>query len=144
MVKKIIELKADGLGLLVDNEPFLIPDDLCLNFISKSYDLTNAFISLKNGKEEGQYKLKKEFNVPEQFLIGGKLEITVRIYHGSSFVKTWAIIPIKMVETEFGIHAFDFLEELDQRYQQVCKKLNEVIEKHNALEEHVSELKENY
>lgn len=143
-MKKTIELNPNGIGRLVEHEPFLLPDELEIDFKSKSYDLSNSFVSLKNGKETGQYKLTFPFNVEKRFLIGGKLEITVKSYVKETPVKTWAVIPIKMVESKYGIHAFDFLSALEDKYNQLLEKVNELIEKHNELEETVQEMKENY
>lgn len=139
-----IELKSEGVGRLANREPFLIPDELELEFKCKSVQLNNAFISLKNGNEKGQYKLKNPFVVPERFLFGGNLEISIKSYVGETIIKKWAVIPIKLIESEYGIHAFDFLDLLNEKYNKLFAKVNELIEKHNELEEHVKDLKENY
>ena len=139
-----IELRNDGIGRLTKSEPFLLPDELQLEFKSKSVQLNNAFISLKNGNEKGQFKIKNPFVVPQRFLFGGNLEMSVKSYVGETVVKKWAIIPIKLVETEYGIHAFDFLEVLNTKYNELYGKVNEIITKHNKLEEHVEDIKENY
>jgi hypothetical protein len=142
-MKKIIELNQNGIGRLTEREPFLLPDTLELEFKTKNYDLSNAFISLKNGVEEGKFKLTFPFVVDKRFLIGGKLEMTLRLYANDVLVKTFAITPIKLVETTYGIHAFDFLSLLEDKYNKLFEKVNELIEKHNALDEHVADIKEN-
>ena len=139
-----IELRNDGIGRLTKSEPFLLPDELQLEFKSKSVQLNNAFISLKNGNEKGQFKMKNPFVVPQRFLFGGNLEITIKSYVGETVIKKWAIVPIKLIETEYGIHAFDFLEMLNAKYNELFGKVNEIIIKHNKLEEHVEAIKENY
>ena len=143
-MKKIIELNQNGIGRLTERESFLLPDNLELEFKTKNYDLSNAFISLKNGAEEGKFKLTFPFVVDKRFLFGGKLEMTLRIYVKDTLVKTFAITPIKLIETTYGIRAFDFLSALKDKYNKLFDKVNELIEKHNELEETVQEMKENY
>ena len=155
-MKKTIELNRDGIGRLAKHEPFLLPDGLEIIFKSCGYDLTNAFVSLRNGTVKDIYKLTTPFKVDEKFLFGGNLNISVKAYSGDICVKTWSILPIKLVEADYEIQAFDYLGDIEERleklekdyvpyskYLEVVEKLNNVIQNHNELAETVSEIKEN-
>ena len=155
-MKRIIELDRNGIGRLANNEPFLLPDGLELIFRASGYDLSNAFVSLRNGSVKDVYRLASPFKVDEKFLFGGNLNIGVKLYSGGVCVKNWAILPIKLVESDFDIEAFDYLGDLEARvemfekdyvpigrYNEVVDKLNKLIDKHNELTETVRDLKEN-
>ena len=55
---------------MIDNE----------EFIKSQYDLTNAFISIRNGVVKGQYKLKNPFRIDDKFLFSGNLNVGITTY----------------------------------------------------------------
>lgn len=124
-MKKRIELNKNNVARLDNTEPFLMPDGLELEFNS-TYDLTNAFVSLKNGEAQGQYKLTKTFKVDEKFLIAGTLNVGVIAYHNGTPIKKWAILPIKIIESDYGVVAFDYLADIDKRLS-ALEKSHQII-----------------
>ena len=142
MVKKII-LSDNGVGQIEDTAPFLLPDELSINFESK-YDLSSAVVGVQNNNEQGVYKYSSEFKVPQKFLFGGLLKLTVRAYAGDTLVKSWGISPIKIVEAEGKIIAFDLLTSTIKRVDTIQGIVEDIASKHNGLVEHVKSLKENY
>ena len=154
-MKRIIELNRNGIGRLVNHEPFLLPDGMELVFKTSGYDLSNAFVSVRNGTVKDIYKLTTPFKIDDKFLFGGNLNLSVKLYSGETCVKTWAVLPIKLVEADYEIQAFDYLGDIEERlnniekdyvakekYNALVEKLNNLIEKHNTLAETVSEMKE--
>ena len=154
MVKKIKLLNY--YARLIDNEPFLLPDDnLTLNFKHQGYDLSNAFISLRNGERTAKYKFNNLFVVPQEFLFVGDLHIKVEMYLDGEKAKQWIVLPIRIRETDNGIQAFDVFSSLEkqiqsikedyvskEKYNFVVNKLNEIISKQNELADTVSAMKE--
>ena len=156
-MNRIIKLSKSDVVRIENTEPFLLPGTLTLKFNAIGYDMQNAFISIQNGTIKGHYRYKKEFVIDEKFLFSGKLNITVHLYMDEKVVKEWHVLPLKIVETEFGIQCFDFLTELEKKIESletntvdkesfnlVTTKLNELSEKHNELAETVIAIKENY
>lgn len=154
-MKKIIKL-LDNHARLGDYEPFLLPDDnLILSFEHKGYDLTNAFITLRNGEIIEKFKFKKSFEIPKKFLFVGDLYIKVEMFLGGEKAKQWITLPIRIRETETNLVAFDLLNAIEKKLEflekntvsndtflKVVEKLNEVVEKQNELAETVSSIKE--
>lgn len=154
---KTIELTREKFARLLEKEPFLLPDILKLDFQSIGYDLTQAFITLKNGEVKEKFLLEKPFTVPEKFLFAGMLNISIDTYHKGMLVKHWDCLPIKVVETEEEMHCFEYVAELEKEikdlkentvskveYEKLVNKINEIIDKQNEIAETVSEIKENY
>ncbi len=124
---KLIELKKDGSGRLANNEPFLLPDALELKFISFGYDMSNVFVSLRNGPIKQYEKLVGDkIIVKDDLLFAGYLNIRVQLYHDGQLSKKWDVFPIKLIETVDGINAFDYLRIIEE-------KLDKTIEDVNAL-----------
>lgn len=148
---KTIELKG-SIGRLLHKEPFLMPDKLQFDFKHIGYDLSNAFIVLRNGDITITEKLTKPYIVPKQVLFSGDLHIKIEMYLGEKKAKEWSICPLRIKETRPGLVINDLLYELDKKVTNIVDKdtfnklltiVNELIEKHNKLAETVSELKEN-
>lgn len=156
-MKKEIELTRNAIARLSNVEPFLLPDNLELEFFSKEYSLRNVFISLQNGDVKGQYKYTKPFNVDNRFLFAGKLNIGITMYIDGEIAKRWSVSPITIKETHFGIVAFEKMtllsnevKEIKENYVSKSKfnklldKVNELAEKHNQVVETVNAIKENF
>ena len=154
MIRKIT-LGKDNVARLGNTEPFLLPGKLAIEFES-NYDLTTAFISLKNGKIEGIIPLKKHLEIPSEFLFAGTLNLAVKLYHRDTVVKEWYCLPIRIIETEFGIQAFDLLGDIEKRLKAIeesattkeehkvlTEAFNELASSFNTLVETVSQIKEN-
>lgn len=156
-MKKTIELNQSAIARLTDSKPFLLPDELELEFNCKEYSLKDAFITLQNGKIKGRYKLTQPFYVDKALLVAGKLNMAIALYIDGEMVKKWDVLPIIIKETVFGITMFDELGEINKKldeinknyvskeeYVKLLKKTNELIEKQNELADTVSAIKENY
>ena len=116
-MKKIIELKG-GIARLKDNSAVLLPDDLELEFKSVGYDLTHAFITLKNGETTAKFRLTQPFKVDGRLLYAGKLLGRIDAFIGDETTpyKSWDLLPIKITETEDGkIEVFDYLTRLEEK-----------------------------
>ena len=146
----------NNFGRLADSEPFLLPDTLSLRFRHQGYDLSSAFVTLKNGEKIGKVKFSNPFNIPKEFLFAGDLSLKIEMYLGGEVAKQWNMLPIRILETPTGLETFDVLTELEkelqtikedyvpkEKYILVVEKLNELVEKQNVLAETVSAIKEN-
>lgn len=131
-MEKTIELNKNGVGRLVDHEPFLIPDELTLNFIAKDYDLSNAFVYLKNGNKNGKFKLASPFKIDGEYLTAGYLNIRVDLYLGENLAKRWDILPIKILEVPSGFEVKDYLGELEKKIEDLTGRVSR-LEKQNEI-----------
>lgn len=154
---KYIELNRSAVAMFSDRQPFLIPDNLTLKFKGYGYDLSNAVITLENGKTKKQFAFSHTFDVPNEFLFEGNLRIKITASIGEFIRKEWNCLPLRIIETSDETRAFDELAELQKEikdikanyvprkdFDVVLDKLNEVIEKQNTIAETVGAMKENY
>ena len=152
---KTIELGRNNLARIKENEPFLLPDTLVLDFVSTRYDLSNAFVSLQNGKIKKQIKLTSPLLVDEELLFEGILNIAVHIYEEGKCIKSWYCLPLEIKETQHGVVAFDKLNEIEKKLDFVINNFvsqdqfielktfcNSLGKNHNELTDTVSEIKE--
>ena len=139
---KTIELYTNNLARIKEREPFMLPDTLVLDFETTRYDLSNAFVSLKNNNIECQKKLISPFYVDEEFLFPGMLDIAIHIYQDGKCVKSWYCLPLEIMETKHGTMAFEKLDKIEKKLDLINNKFNELGEKHNELADTVSEIKE--
>ena len=121
-----IQLCKETVGRLSNREPFLLPDNLIFDVKSIGYDLTSAFITLKNGNIQDKYKLTLPFVVPDKFLFAGILNFSIDAYQKGELYKHWAFLPIKIIETNEGLECFDLLADIDKRVK-ALEKLHEII-----------------
>lgn len=147
-MEQVLKLN-EHLARLVINEPLLLPDDLIIHISHVGYDLSTAFITLKNGEKKDKFKLTNPFNIPKDFLFSGRLFIGIDAYHKEELYKHWDTVPIKIVDTgESSLYLFDELEALNKKMTDLATKLigkfNDLAEKHNVLSETIKEIKENY
>ena len=131
-MEKTIELNKNGVGRLVDHEPFLMPDELTLNFIAKDYDLSNAFVYLKNGNKNGKFKLVSPFKIDGEYLTAGHLNIRVDLYLGENLAKRWDMLPIKILEVPSGFEVKDYLGELEKKIEDLTGRVSR-LEKQNEI-----------
>lgn len=156
-MNKIIELTKDNIARLSNAEPFLLPDKLTLEFRSIGYDLSNAFITIKNGIKKHKVPLSSPIDIPEDLLFAGNLIMCVDAYLSGKLLKHWEILPIRIIETEDTLIGFDILSKIEKEieelknntstkedYKKIVDKINEIIDKQNEITETVSEIKENY
>ena len=130
---KIIELK-DGVGRLANSEPFLLPDELKLEFTSnKDYNLDNAFITLYNNSEKTHEKLTNPYVVKDNLLFGGLLTGKVTSYVGDVLVKTWTILPLKLVETDKGTEVKDYVSTIEERVAELENQVQRLNKQHEII-----------
>ena len=153
MVKTIKLL--DNYAKMVEHEPFYLPDKLIVKFKHIGYDLTNAFITIRNGTKIEKYKFANPFVIPSEFYFAGDLYLKVEMFLGGEVAKQWTMLPIRIIETELGLVGFDLLTSLEneikaikedyvpkEKYNLVVEKLNEIATKQNELAETISTIKE--
>lgn len=128
-----IELTKTGIGRLANREPFLLPDELEFSFIGNGYNLENAFITLFNGDESIHAKLTNPFKVDKKVLFGGLLNGQIKSYVGETLVKTWNILPLKLVETEKGTEIKDYLKTLENRVSDLEEDVAKLIKQHEII-----------
>lgn len=145
MVKKIIFTK--DYARLSNTEPFIVPDTLAFDFENPCYDLSHSFITLKNGTVWGVFPFRNGFIVPNEFLFAGRLNATISAYtSGGEKFKEFKLLPIKIIEANGEIFAFDEIDGIKREFIEdinaLKTKVNELIEKQNQLAETVQEIKE--
>ena len=110
---------------------------------------------MQNGEKKVQYKLTNPFYLPPEVLFAGNLNIGIHSYKDGKKIKSWYCLPIKIIETEHGVFAFDVLYDIEKRiqlleensatkeqYNLLAIAHNELVKNHNELTETVSEIKE--
>ena len=130
-MRKTIELTK--YARLIEREPFLLPDTLEIDFISCGYDLSNAFITLKNGENKNKYKLSRPFIIPDKFLYSGDLYISIDTYSKGKLIKHWDCLPILIRETETGMQCFDFLFEIFDKMKEMEERINALEKAHEII-----------
>ena len=131
-MKRVIELTTNNIARLDNVEPCLLPDGLELEFKSY-YDLSNAFVSLRNGVVKGQYKLTSPFRIDDKFLFGGNLDIGITAYHNGEKVKQWFVLPIRLKESDFEIEAFEYLAELENKLDLALERIEKLENQHKII-----------
>lgn len=126
---KIIKFDRKG-ARLVNREPFLLPDILQFDFENIGYNLSNAFITLKNGSVTEHLKLNVPFTVPDSVLFAGKLEMQIDLWNDGKIVKSFFLPPLQIVETNTGMQCFDVLAEYDKRLQEQNNRIIALENKH--------------
>lgn len=126
---KIIQLDRKG-ARLVNREPFLLPDNLQFEFENIGYDLSNAFITFKNGEQKEHLKLVKPLTVPDSVLFAGKLEIRIDIWNDEKVIKTFYLPPLEIVETDTGIEVLDIVYQYQKTLLDFNKRLTALEKKH--------------
>ena len=146
-------------GKFENNAPitFLSKEKITLK-ISSYYALGDeSVITFKNGDVELSYRLTKEFDIPQEVLFSGWLDITVTLFTRGQISKKWSLLPIKLIELEAEVNTCDNeMKSFDERisslesdtvktsdFESLKKLVEELTEKHNKLADIVALLKEN-
>ena len=131
---KTVELKRDGIGRLVDCKPFLLPDVLEIQLKTVGYDMSDVFVSMQNGTIRAHKKVENNtFEVDKELLFAGFLNMRVHMYHDGKEAKIWDVYPIKLVETNFGIEAFEYLRVIEEKVDKVQEEVNELKKQHEII-----------
>lgn len=120
---KTITLMDRRIARIDSLEPFYLPysESLVLSFEQGNYNLVNAFIFLRNGTLAKQFPYSKTFEIPEEFLFEGLLEIKVQRMKKNECVNVWNVLPIKIryvenVSNPYGDKViYDYCYSLEQR-----------------------------
>ena len=147
-MEQILKIQ-DKLARLVICEPLILPDTLSVKVENKGYDLSNAFITLKNGEKKAKFRLTSTFTIPNDFLFAGRLFIGIDAYQNGELYKHWDCVPQKIIESQDSkLYLFDELSDLYKKIDEITilmkEKFNELAEKHNGLSETVRDIKENF
>ncbi len=132
MVKKI-ELNKNGVGRLVEHEPFLLPAEIELDFVANGYDLSDAFVRLRNGENHDVLRLSNPFRVPKDYLHAGYLNLRVEMYLKGEMAKQWEVLPIKLLEVPSGIEIKDYLGELEKKLAEMQEKVLKLEKQHEII-----------
>lgn len=152
---KILRLNKSAVGF--DNTPVIFgkDDELTIEILSE-YDLSNAVMTLRNGKTTKIQKIEdSKVTVPQEIMFSGWLSIAVEMFLGGEIVKKWQNLPLKIVESTPEVVA----EEILQVYEYEIKALKankadltdleelktmlyDLADKHNKLTEIVKLIKE--
>ena len=109
------------------NAMLVAPDEGIIFDIDTFYDLSEATITLQNGKLKKTVKLTAPFRVPDEFVFSGRLYIAVDLYSDGEKIKHWDCLPLKIVESNDGeVKAFDEFTNLEKRVEELEKK-NKII-----------------
>lgn len=126
---KIIQINRTG-AWLANREPFLLPDELQFDFENIGYDLTQSFITFKNGEASEHVKITRPLTVPESVLFAGKLEMQIDVWSNGKIIKTFYLPPLEITETDNGVMCFDILAEYEKRLQEQNERIIALENKH--------------
>jgi hypothetical protein len=132
MIKKI-ELNKNGAGRLVEHEPFLLPEEIELEFIAKGYDMTDSFVCLRNGENHGVLRLSGPLKIPNEYLHAGYLNMRVEMYLNGEMAKRWDVLPIKLLEVPNGFEVKDYLGELEEKLAILQEKVQTLEKQHEII-----------
>ena len=132
-----LNIKLIGnIGRLNKREPFIIADNekLFLNF-SCATPLTDYYIELKNGDKSAKYRLNavSSYEVPNELLQAGTLEITVSLLYCGKIVVTYTVEPIIIALIDNGYKGFAELDEVKAKYDLLMANYNELVSKINQV-----------
>lgn len=166
-MERVIELTKTN-GYFWDKNPIVFGknDKVILKFKS-IYDISESVITLGNGAERVQKTLSQPFEIPEEVLFSGWLSVRIDMYLNGDKVKSWNLLPIKIIEADGEVHGEEEVKSFNKQLDGVeaivadmeSNKLNrsdfsafvekyekaykDIAEKHNKLAEIVGALKEN-
>lgn len=120
---KNVTLKENRIARIDDLEPFYLPSEegLVFCFDQGNFNLSNAFIQLKNGTHKEMFPYKKTFEVPTEFLEEGFLKLDIFTMKKNDLVNAWTLLPvrIKYVEEFENTYSeklvYDYLADLERR-----------------------------
>ncbi len=154
-VERTLILTKSGARLSSEAPLLFGKDDNVILNVDTFYNLSESTITLKNGDKTFTARFHAPFIVPEKVLFSGWLAITVTMFLSGEKVKSWQLLPIKLVESDGAVCPVEPLKSFDERLQAIeANKANsadfaalkaqviELTEKHNKLTEIVSLLKE--
>ncbi len=124
----VIKLKLNKETNFRLTEPFSAKDteDIHLQFITQ-YDLSNSFVELKNGDIFGEYPCEKDFTVPDEFMVEGKVFINVKLFSNDKrLIKNWSFLPISIKMEDGELKIVDYVSDLEGRVAKL-EKLHEEI-----------------
>lgn len=166
-MERVIELTKTN-GYFWDKNPIVFgKDDKVILKFKSVYDISESVITLGNGAERVQKTLSQPFEIPEEVLFSGWLSVRIDMYLNGDNVKSWNLLPIKIIEADGEVHGEEEVKSFNERLDGVeaivadteVNKLNksdfaafvekyekaykDLAEKHNKLAEIVGALKEN-
>ena len=123
---KHIELTKSAVARLLEKEPFLLPDNLELEFKGSGYDLSQAVLTVKNGEKLMQFPFSKKVTIPKEMLFAGNLSMKITMYLGAEKLKEWSVLPIRIIETDTFVEGFDLLTDIENKVNKLLKE-HEII-----------------
>ena len=104
-----------------------LPESGEFEFVSPVYVLNELVIQAKNGKKTKTVKTKTGKVDLSDLMFAGELKMNVSLIIKGNGVKQWDVSPIIITETDGEIYAFDELEELRKRVEELEKKTTVIM-----------------
>lgn len=154
-VERTLILTKSGARLSSEAPLVFGRDDTVVFNVDTFYNLSESTITLRNGSQTYTARFTAPFVVPAKVLFSGWLSISVAMFLSGEKVKSWQLLPFKLVESDGTVCPVEPLKSFDERLHAIEEnKANsadfaalkaqviELTEKHNKLTEIVSLLKE--
>lgn len=146
-----IQLNYSRIVRLGNTEPFIVPENLILEFES-TYKLDKLLVVVKqNDKTEKFVIVDKKVDLSKFTKQAGIIEISVSLICDGKIAKQWEIEPLTVVELDGNFQIKEYYQEIinivnanTDNITTAINKINEFIENHNELAMTVHEIKENY
>ena len=115
-----IFLNAGSLAMLESNEPFILPEKIELEFVSRVYKLGTLHISAKNGDTKEAFTLRQApYNIALKDTVkAGKIELEIAYLVSGDVVKTWRVPDIIIKDVN---HTFEAIPEIEELKTEIAK-----------------------
>ena len=104
-----------------------LPTEKDIVFTSDAYKLSELVIVARNGEKTLKAKTKNATVDISPLLFAGLLEMSVHLIVNGHPAKKWDIIPIVLREVDNALCAFDEIEELRARVEELEKKTTVIV-----------------
>lgn len=147
----IVKLNNSRIVRLGNTEPFIVPENLILEFESV-YRLDKLLIVAKqNDKTLKLVSYDKKVDLSEFTKQAGLIEISVSLICNGNVAKSWEIEPLLVIELNGEFQIKEYYKEITETVMKnkediatAISKINEFITSHNELAITVRDIKENF
>ena len=155
----IVKLNNSRIVRLGNTEPFIVPENLILEFES-AYRLDKlSIVAKQNDKTLKFVSYDKKVDLSEFTKQAGVIEICVSLICNGKVAKVWELEPLIVLEIDGEFQIMEYYNNLEESQikplataldaiksdlSMVKEKTNEFILKHNELAQTVRDIKENY
>lgn len=121
-----IELNVSKWGR-AEQPSVVLPESGIFEFVSTTYKLDELVIQAKNGKKTKTVKTRDGKVDLTDLMYAGELTMSVYLIVKGKDVKRWDVCPILITETDGEVYAFDEIEFLRQRVEELEKKTTVIM-----------------